>query len=873
MLRYIYGRKSIISVLMATMIFALLFFISISRWSSTASADGWNNYTVVTQSGQFKGVNIKDSTEGTLSVCIPTGSDTVPAVAGEHGAGMGLVTFEIGQVDPSASDGILIQIDRRHATANQGPRFFIEAQDGTLYRFSDGTARDDVFIKSDDSVSTMKSENSHRYTMTSGILGTLYVPWSVMTATGTSTKAEGTPPAVTSHIAAGTIFTRLHYALDMRSNGWHGENRATAFGTIATVDVDGEVVTVTKLLGVASLTYSNDPSDLTCDVNLADITKGQKVYSRHSISEVFVFDETPDVVAATIDIYSWTRTSVSLTVNYVDADGNQLMNPSVSTLSYNAQTGNFPYTVTAPQIAGYEFDDQSSAALTGSVNGTASINLVYNEIPAPVLTARYVDESGQPIKASEPLFVEFDSDTLTATYDITPANIFGYKYVSADKPLQGTFSEDMVITLTYSLKEYNFDVITGTEGEFVGVNLKKTLTGALVVDVIAIDSSTGYGLVTVELDNVNPFESTGFLLQYARLNANNAQVRMFIEAEDGTMYRFFSGPENAVPAREDVVIKPDGSILYLTNDSTNHRHMFTGEGTLYIPWNKVFKVGDDTPIVPGTVFTKFHFGREMRYDTSLNKPIAIGFIGGVKVDGDNVMVDEFVDLTRLTYTSDDEEENADVNLGDYQLGKTVYVSHWATGTHLFDTNAQTFETILGLFKLTRMPPQITLNFVDESGNTIKDSMNVTAEYSEGGSTYAITPPSIVGYSFKLSDKPLQGTSDVNIEITLTYSVVSYKITLEFRDEDGNVIKEAREISAQFGSYQELEADEVEGYTFKESTSPLAFTVMNEKTIVLYYTKNQQKGCKTSIADINIALAAGALAVFALLYLRAKSKKQ
>ncbi len=160
-----------------------------------------------------------------------------------------------------------------------------------------------------------------------------------------------------------------------------------------------------------------------------------------------------------------------------------------------------------------------------------------------------------------------------------------------------------------------------------------------------------------------------------------------------------------------------------------------------------------------------------------------------------------------------------------------------------------------------MPPQITLEYRDEDGKTIKSTTLANAEYAPSGSVYAIEPPTIIGYTFVSADRELQGVADSDFTVTLTYKKVIYHITLEFVDETGATVKESRTVSGTFGQYIEIEADEIDGYTFLEATSGLKFTVMGEKTIRMTYAKNADPGCG---CGSSVGAVSGGLTVLLLL---------
>ena len=308
-------------LLAAALSLGLMLCMLVSAGAETGGPGEWNNYTVVTDEadGSFVGVNIHDDTSAALSAVIPTDAATYAANSDEGFSGaFATITFEL---EPFCADdytGMLIQLDRRHARANTGPRFFLEDENGLLYRFNSGSNRSDVLIRADGRVSSWQNEKS-RYTLTS-VEGTLYVPFTSIISTGTKTpESAATPVASAGAIPAGTVFTKFHYALDTRSNGFYGDTRPTAFGTIAAVSV-GETVQVTKLLGVPELSYTVDPADTESDVNLADMTKGKTVYARHTFSGTYVFDENADYIARVNDVLEYDRLPARLTVNYADGD-------------------------------------------------------------------------------------------------------------------------------------------------------------------------------------------------------------------------------------------------------------------------------------------------------------------------------------------------------------------------------------------------------------------------------------------------------------------------------------------------------------------------------------------------------------------------
>lgn len=824
-----------------------------------AEEEAWNNYEVVSDdSGAFKGVNIKDNTEGALSVVIPTGAATYAAntETGFLGA-FAVTTIDLNDFNVDNYTGIAIQFDRTHASQNYGPRFFLETTDGTWYRFNSGSERNDTVVKADGAVTSWKNERS-RYTSTAGYVGTLYVEFSKII------KA-----ADASAIPEGTVFSKFHYAMDTRANGFYGDNRAHAFGSIAAVKV-GESVTADRVFDATSLTWTADATNTTSDVNIADMTKGTKVYAKHTIAGTYEVDNTADMIATVNAVPVYSRTAIkSNELKCVDASGAEIAEATTFVSSWDATQKAFTYSVTAPTVGGYVYKS-ADPALEGTANGKTTVTLTYELMDSPDVTLKFVDGEGNSIAADQVIASAYDFDQNVFTYNIEAPAVFGYEYVSADKALSGTLEADMAITLTYSAKAVDlekYEAIYDDNGEFVGVNVKNTMSGSIIINVTGINASAGYALTTVDVEDFMPEQSTGILVQVKRISGvGNAQVRMYLEDSNGNLYRLFTANGDRANAGDSVIIAPDGSVGNVVNEAQNNRHQFalTTEGTIYIPWDMISSVEGNEAIPAGTVFTKFHFGRETRYDTTCNKPVALGTIAAVKVTDSGIEVEELANTATMSYATDASNTESDVNLADMTKGTKVYFTTWLTGTHKLGTAEGIFESLVTLVEFTRMPPTITLVYVDENGETIKANTVADAEYAIGGSTFDITAPAIVGYDFVSADKELKGVANEDFSITLTYKKAQYTITLEFVDEKGVEISETKEVKGTFGEYVELTAEEIAGYTYKEATSGLNFTITGNKTIRLTYSKNAAEGgCSSSvfglIGTVTLLAAAGFVA--------------
>ena len=137
----------------------------------------------------------------------------------------------------------------------------------------------------------------------------------------------------------------------------------------------------------------------------------------------------------------------TVTVNYVDADGNTIKAATTQTLD-NGST----YTVETPTIAGYTYKS-ADAALTGTVDGNKTITLTYTkDSTTPVenkanLTINYVDADGNTIKASS--VTEY---IVGQAYTVGQPEIAGYSYNhSTGDAIAGTIGYNgNTVTLVYT---------------------------------------------------------------------------------------------------------------------------------------------------------------------------------------------------------------------------------------------------------------------------------------------------------------------------------------------------------------------------------------------------------------------------------------
>ncbi|QBX93911.1 MucBP domain-containing protein [Lactiplantibacillus plantarum] len=207
------------------------------------------------------------------------------------------------------------------------------------------------------------------------------------------------------------------------------------------------------------------------------------------------------------------------------------------------------------------------------------------------------------------------------------------------------------------------------------------------------------------------------------------------------------------------------------------------------------------------------------------------------VDADNNTI-----LPSKTYTEGADGTAAEVG-GAYSVnaasvdGYTLTGDATQTGTFVSDGNTVTFTYTKDAAPVEQST--VTVNYVDEAGNVIKDPTTTTGD---NGTAYTIDQPTIDGYTYKSASDSLTGTYDGNKTITLTYTknaapVEQSTITVNYVDADGKTIKAATTQTLDNGSTYKVETPTIDGYTYKSADAALTGTVDGNKTITLTYTKD------------------------------------
>jgi LPXTG-motif cell wall-anchored protein len=533
-------------------------------------------------------------------------------------------------------------------------------------------------------------------------------------------------------------------------------------GTVAadTTDSDGNI---TKVGTELTLVYSQNTEASQLTVNYVDADGNtilaSKTYTEGADGTAAQVGGTYSVNAAAIDGYTLdgdatqTGTFVSggntvtftytkdatpveqstVTVNYVDEDGNTIKAATSQTLD-NGST----YNVETPAIDGYTYKS-ADAALSGTVDGNKTITLTYTKNATPVeqstVTVNYVDEDGNTIKAAT-------SQTLDngSTYNVETPAIDGYTYKSADAALTGTVDGNKTITLTYTKNA------TPVEQSTVTVNY------------VDEDGNTIKAATSQTLDNGSTYTvETPTIDGYTYKSADAALTGTV----DGNKTITLTYTKNATPVEQSTVtvnyVDEDGNtIKAATSQTLDNGSTYTVETPAIDGYT--YKSADAalTGTVDGNKTITLTYTKDSTTPVENKANLTINY---VDADGNTIKASSVTEyIVGQAYTVGQPEiagYTYDHSTGDAIAGTIAYKGN--TVTLVYTKNGSTTPT--------EQTKTITVNYVDADGNTIKTATTTTYKV---GDTYTVATPSIDGYTYKSADGKLSGTVTDDATITLTY---------------------------------------------------------------------------------------------------------
>ncbi|GEL92787.1 MucBP domain-containing protein [Enterococcus villorum] len=210
--------------------------------------------------------------------------------------------------------------------------------------------------------------------------------------------------------------------------------------------------------GTVTVNYVDEDGNALADPDTLTGKIGESYETKPKEIKGYVLKETPNNAKGTFSDQAQTVTYVyekaegeTVTVNYVDEEGNALADPDTLTGKIGES-----YETKPKEIKGYALKETPNNAKGTFSDQAQTVTYVYEKAEGEAITVNYVDEEGNALA---------DPDTLTGkigeSYETTPKEIKDYVLEETPDNAKGTFS-DQAQTVTY--------VYEKAEGETVTVN-------------------------------------------------------------------------------------------------------------------------------------------------------------------------------------------------------------------------------------------------------------------------------------------------------------------------------------------------------------------------------------------------------------------
>ena len=302
---------------------------------------------------------------------------------------------------------------------------------------------------------------------------------------------EGETVTVIAELAPGASET-VTVKTEVIADGIHTN---TAFATWENVDGEGtegdpsgDTVTAEKLkLYTLTVNYvDTEGNELADPIVTADLVEGSEYTTEEKTFEGYTFVETRgDAVSGVMDdhkevTYVYTLNEYTLTVNYVDTEGNELADSIVT----EGLTHGEEYTTEEKSFEGYTFVETRGDAVTGIMDGDKEVTYVYT-LSEYTLVVNYVDTEGNELADS---IVE--GKTHGEEYTTEEKSFEGYTFVETrGDAVTGIMDGDKEVTYVY---EKNPNLYTLT------VNYVDTEGNELADSVVTTDLVEGSEYTTEE---------------------------------------------------------------------------------------------------------------------------------------------------------------------------------------------------------------------------------------------------------------------------------------------------------------------------------------------------------------------------------------
>ena len=275
--------------------------------------------------------------------------------------------------------------------------------------------------------------------------------------------------------------------------------------------------------------------------------------------------------------FTYTKNKYTITAKYVDESGNSIKSTTTHPIEYGK-----PFSMTAPAITGYTVKTADKTKNIASVSKNETVTFTYTKNKY-VITAKYVDESGNSIKSTTTHPIEYGKP-----FSMTAPAITGYTVKTADKTKNiASVSKNETVTFTYTKNAPEKYTITVKYVDESGKEIKTATTANVEKGQpysITAPAITGYTVVTADkIKNIAAVSKNETLtIKYTKntvkynvkvIHKGNDGESLGIEnfsVEAGTKYiansKTFNGYKLSGNLTQNVVVTKDTEITFIYNN-------------------------------------------------------------------------------------------------------------------------------------------------------------------------------------------------------------------------------------------------------------------------------------------------------------------
>ena len=545
---------------------------------------------------------------------------------------------------------------------------------------------------------------------------------------------------------------------------------------------------------------------------------------------------TTDTIVVT---YVYTKKDASVTVNYLNEEGESIAKSDTITGKVKD-----PYSTSAKDVYGYELiatPDNSKGEMTEE---PITVNYIYRLKDTSVIV-NYLDENNEPL--SDSITIEgkvFDK------YNTEAKTFEGYELVAIPSNAYGEMTEEpIIVNYIYRLKDTSvvvkymddegnplsedititgkvFDRYTTEPKTFYGYELTATpsnATGEMTEDVIVVTYVYTKKDASV---TVNYLNEEGESIAESETITGKVKDPYSTSAKDVYGYELISTPDNSQGemTEEPITVNyiyrlKDTSVIvnYLDENNEPLSDSITIEGKVFDKYNTEAKTfeGYELVAIPSNA------NGEMA-----EEPIIVNYIYRLK---DTSVVVRYVDDEGNTLS--EEVTITGKVFDEYSTEAKTFYGYELTATPSNATGEMTEDVIVVTYVYTKKDASVTVNYLNEEGESIAESETITGKVKD---PYSTSAKDVYGYELISTPDNSQGEmTEEPITVNYIYRLKDTSVIVNYLDENNEPLSDSITIEGKVFDEYKTEAKEFNGYVLTEIPS-FATGKMTQEIIEVNY---------------------------------------